>query len=314
MDAWASPWADDALQHDDTQGCDGTVSKPPNAGVLPHQAQREAPSASQNIFGTKLHDSSFDGPSVWEAGSSLFGVTSSAWATTVSLSVPQHGGDPPDWNNNQAQSSNVGLTSPPFHKSSSFRGELDAQPDIGSSTTDVAHQFSEDWSQQLQPDWDALVVTDLPTAGTLPTVNQVKFDSRAVQVPSVVNSREKVPPAKYKSSSGHSEDHFSPTCKEPKPNVDTGSSKNELVEDRGVQPGQQQDDDFGDFGDYAEEGEIEEIGFAPEPVHLHATPLSPLDFTIAGSLVSELYPVMQKPLPMPPVEDIISTTTAYEFR
>lgn len=342
MDAWASPWADDALQHDENQGYEGTVSEPPNAGASSHsEVVTATPSAPQNIFGTKLHDPSFGGSSVWEAGSSLFGVdSSSAWASD---STPQPGGGPPDWNNNRAQSANVGFTySPLIHQSPGFPGELGVQPDLGSSATGVSHRISEDWSQQLQPDWGALVATDLPTAETSPTVNQVESDFHAVQVPPVVNTKEKPPLDEFEGPPRNSvspitehpppkdkelqqnvvtdslpiTEHSLPKAKEPKPNVDTDSSKNGLIED---QPEQQQDDDFddfGDFGDYTEEGEIEETGFVSEPanpINPHVTPLSPLDFTITGSLVSKLYPVMQETLPIPPVEDIISTTAAYEF-
>jgi len=76
---------------------------------------------------------------------------------------------------------------------------------------------------------------------------------------------------------------------------------------------QEDDDDFGDFGD-AEEGEIEDVEFeaelglelSPEATAI-AHPLTSLDFIIDSSLALKLYPVMQKPTTLPPVEDIIST-------
>ena len=312
MDAWASPWADDAIQQDESQSYEKTISEPPNAEALPQGGATATSPAPQNIFGTKLHDTSYGSPSVWEAGPTLFGVdSSSAWASDSPS-------DPSEWNNNQAQSINVGFTSPALvHQSPSFPGELSIQPDLVSSVTCVGSQTSKDWSLQLQPDWDSLSAADLPTAKTSPTINQVKSDSLAVQVPPLVITQEKVPLDEYSGSTGSStlpiKEHLPPRVKELKLNVDT-------EKDRGVQPGQQDDDfddfgDFGDFGDYAEDGEIEEIGFAPEPAHLvnsHVPPLSPLDFTIAGSLVSKLYPTVPKTLPMPPVEDVISTTAAYE--
>ena len=215
-----------------------------------------------------------------------------------------------------------------------------------SSITTSTKEFSDSWSHKLQPDCSS-TVEDQPIAEALSTVLvahqenysgcQLQSDSPFVsgfvvteEQPLTLPEEKAVETVPTRSLDQSTTKQFvqgedstvtagtvphkplfesdEPTRTEKLENGPNAENKQSGI----IPEEQEDDDDFGDFGD-AEEGEIEDVKFEaelePEPAPAITYPLTPLDFTIDSSLALKLYPVTQKLPTLPPVEDIISTTS-----
>ncbi|KAF8425594.1 hypothetical protein EV426DRAFT_663400 [Tirmania nivea] len=360
MDAWASPWADDAHQDEDP-GHRRTVSTLQDFELFGDDtgAATEHTGVDGSLaFTSKLDDSDFGGASIWATDVNAFGGvdSSSAWAsdsTGVPLPKKHCNGVYPNWGDNDIVSGETQITGSITIANTSIspEGTLSSQarrstPSITTSTK----EFSDDWLHKT--DWSS-TAEDQPTAEALPTVldaHQEKSGGRELQSDSpfmtaIVMTEEQplasalpeekavetLPTsfldqcAKEQFVQGEDSTETVETVSH-KPLIESDESTEVVGTEKpengsnvennrsGILPEEQEgDDDFGDFGD-AEEGEIEDVKFETEPVPAPVAaaithPLTPLDFTIDSSLALKLYPVMQKKTTLPPVEDIISTTS-----
>jgi len=341
MDAWDSPWADDAHQDEDP-GHRKTVSTVQDFELFgdgPEAATEHARVDGSLAFTGKLDGSDFGGASIWATDvNELASVdSSSAWAsdsTSVPLSGSHHSNVYPGWGDSDIVlgetqipgSKNIGNTSILTELSSHARHST-------TSVTPSTKEFSDDWPHQLQSDWSS---TTKPTAEALQTGGcELRSDSPCIEEQSLVSKLPKekdvetVPTSSQNTKKQFAQGGDLTEATEAVPHtplfesdesaevVVTEKPGNEVIDEnhqpRILPEEQDDDDDFGDFGD-AEEGEIEDVKFetGPEPAPVAAAitdPLSLLDFTIDSSLALKLYPVIQKPCVLPSVGDIISTTS-----
>lgn len=331
MDAWASPWADDVNQ-DEGPGHQQAISTLENSETLADDssAAKEQPGVAGSLaFTNKLDSVDFGGASVWATEvNALGGVdSSSAWAYDSTSPAHRNNDIFPRWGQNEAD---VGG----FIQVEESLVERGAE--VGDSDATVKGGTLEDWTRDPQPDWNAVVGkqtnAETPPAVSVTTLKGVDYSISqrhpdvAVDVPTEgstlrtdtvveeidVDTLSTVPMSQKKEESlvGQQDLEEVTKQKETKDVLGVTTDLSGMV----VQVLEGDDDDFGDFGD-AEEGEIEDVKFEPEPEPAPETtsntmPLSPLDFTIDSSLASKLYPITQNPPPIPIIQDIISTTSA----
>lgn len=337
MDTWSSPWADDTNQDDD-------LTHRATDPQLTAEAATRVDILPISPFTAKLGPVVFGGASplpgseVWASDlHSPAGIDNQPpWSnvpTTIPLSHSQsQHEDAPDWGENQADS----LPQSSSNRTSGNELWMKQDGHVRPSKLSPEAALSVDWLQQ--PDWNATEAVSPPrTSSGLPNLLEGSNITHDVQchTKSIVDVKDakgnQVPFLNLKSEGNVAAELVEKDTADGTVSF-AGEHQTSAIRDKQdthieLENNAGDEDDFGNFGDSGEFGEFEDfapeeaIGFesesAPVPVPvagasegLSEGPLSPLDFDTHSSLVLKLYPILQKPPPLDPVQNVFSTPSS----